>query len=232
MIGFDPLTLSAAYLLTSMTVAECPAQTAPQVSVQMVTTDNPLVGNQTPEQMASLRSDRDSSAYWHGKWMPGGATLTRGMALKEGIDIEFKTHPAAAGTVCLSVDKVNYTVTFSPTIYLAAGLSDCASNATLAHEKRHVALDETIINNNLPVLQQAIEDYMASRPPQPPVPETLTESLKTELMKKAVEAIKGKWGNLSYQVQQAQGQVDTADDYKRDTAACPGQFPPYAGVKK
>ena len=229
MLGFDPLSLSAGYILASLTVAECTPQGAPAVSVQVEKGNVSVVGDQTAQQMDSLRADLDSSANSDGRWMTGGATLVRGMSLKEGIDLEFKAVPTTPGMACLAVSKVDYTITFAPTIYMAAGLSPCIYNATLAHEKRHVALDETIIDNNAPVLQQAITDYLASLPPSSPAPESQAESQKTEMMKKIMQAIKGKWGNLSYQVKHAQGQVDTPEDYKRDTSACPGEFPPYGG---
>ena len=231
MIGFDPLTLSAAYIAASLSTAECQAPGHVAVNVEVVQTENPVVTGLAPGDMNDKRVDMDSSGVTDGQWIKGGATLTRGMALKEGIDVEFNAEPKGPQSACLTPKKINYTITFSPVVYIAAGLSPCVSKATLAHEQRHVDRDRAIIDAYVPILEKALTDYVDGLPAPAPEPSINAESAKDQLANSILQAIKPKWGDLSYAVRKGQADVDTPEDYKRDTAACPGEFPPYDGPK-
>ena len=232
MIGFDPVTLSAAYILASVSATECPAPEHVAAHVEFVKTDNPVVTDQTKEQLASrYRTNLDSSMSIDGKWITGGATVMEGMALKAGIDVEFKAHNAANGQACLAVSAVTYTVTYSPTVYIASDLSDCVKKATLAHEQRHVDHDSALANAYVPLIEKALTDYVDNLGAKGPLSLNDVDAVKDRLTSDIMQAVKPKWGDLSFAVRDKKGEVDTEEDYKKDTAACPGEFPAFDGGK-
>lgn len=233
MIGFDPLTLSAAYILASVTTTtECPVPEPVAANVEFVKGDNPIVTDQTKADIASrFRTNLNSSMSVDGNWIKGGATVIEGMALKESVDVEFKAHPVPGGKACLSVGKVNYTITYSPTVYIASDLSDCVRNATLAHEQRHIDHDAALANAYVPIITKAITDAVDSLGAQGPIALNDVDSTKDHLTAGILQAIKPKWGDLSFAVRDKKSEVDTEEDYKKDTAACPGEFPAFDGEK-
>ncbi|MEZ0224540.1 MAG: hypothetical protein ACAH83_08305, partial [Alphaproteobacteria bacterium] len=234
MFGFDPLTLSAGFILASMSAAECPVQGAFDVDVQFVQQDSPVITDQTSEQLAQkYLHDHDASMVSDGKWITGGTTVVRGTALKEAVDVGFQVHDVPAGKACLSVKKVNYTITYNPALYIASDIvgSGCKYDVTLAHLKRHVDLDVQIINDGLPVMRQALEDYVSSLGAQGPYAAGEIESMKVLLMRQIIDGIAPQWKKLSFARQSKQTTIDTAEDHKRDTAACPEHFAKMDGGK-
>jgi hypothetical protein len=228
MFGFDPLTLSAGFILASMSSAECPAPGAFDVDVQFVQKDSPVITDLTSSQLTQkYRNDHDASMATDGDWMTAGTTVVSGTALKEAVDVAFKVHDVSPGKACLSVAKVNYTITYSPATYIGSDVagSGCKYDVTLAHLKRHVDLDAQILNDGVPVMRQALEDYVSAQGAKGPFAANDVESQKIALMRQIIDGIAPQWKKLSFHRQNAQKTIDTKDDYKRDAASCPDQFP-------
>ncbi|TAL34893.1 MAG: hypothetical protein EPN97_07890 [Alphaproteobacteria bacterium] len=227
MFGFDPLTLSAGFILASMSSAECPVQGAFDVDVQFVQKDSPPITDLTSEQLTQkFSSDHDASMATDGNWMKSGSTLVSGTAMKEAVDVAFKVHDVSPGKACLSVSKVNYTITYSPATYIGSDVAaGCRYDVTVAHLKRHIDLDTQVINDGVPVMREALENYVSSMGAQGPFAASEVESQKIIIMRQIIDGISPQWKKLSFQRQNAQKTIDTAEDYKRDTASCPGDFP-------
>lgn len=234
MFGFDPLTLSAGFILASMSAAECPEQGSFDIDVQFVQKDAPVITDKTSAELAQkFRSDHDASMLTDGDWMKGGTTVVRGTALKEAVDVGFKVHDVSPGKACLSISKVDYTITYDPAVYIASDVvgSGCKYDATLAHLKRHTDLDVQIINDRIPVMQQALEDYVASLGAQGPFATSEIESQKIILMRQIIDGVAPQWKKLSFARQTKQKTIDTPADYKKDTAACKDQFAKLDGAQ-
>lgn len=234
MLGFDPLTLSAGFILASMSAAECPVQGAFDIDAQFIQQDTPVNTSMTSAQLVQkYRNDHDASMATDSKWMTGGTTVVSGTALKESVDVAFKVHDVSPGKACLSVSKVHYTITYNPSVYVASDISGsgCKHDVTLAHLKRHTDLDAQILTDGLPAMRQALEEYVGGLGAQGPFVANEIESQKVLLMRNIVDGISPQWKKLSFKRQNAQKTIDTAEDYKRDTASCPDQFPKTDGAQ-
>ena len=237
MLGFDPLTLSAAYMLASAGVAQCPASPPGTAHVRYFVEDHPAVGvRETDELTSRFINDVNSTMIYHGKWMKGGSTE---LHLKESIKVEYDTRPAADGKVCLSVSNVTYTITYNPTIYIVADLSPCVGKAARAHEQRHVDADIAVINDYLAVLEKAINEDVATlgtdHDPMgkdgigSPVAADDVKSVKGRVTEQILKAAENPWQGLPNLIRAKRlADDDNIKVYQEDTAACPGEFPPFA----
>jgi len=235
MIGFDPISLfSGAYMLVAATGGACPAQGPVDVDVRLAQADNAYVNNLSAQQLTkTYMTDPDSTLSTDGKWMVSGVTVVSGDGLKSNIKAEFKTQTNYTNdTTCFSVSKVEYEIQYSPTIYIASDYKNmgCRYSATLAHEKRHVAQDVRTFTDYVPVFTSQIKSYVEAMPAQGPYGNGDIPTAQHAVLKQISDAMTPTWEQLLTVRRQRQAQIDTLQNYMRDTALCPGQFPKFDGM--
>lgn len=236
MLGFDPLTLSAAYILASMSASQCPTQGPVDVEVQFVQRDNPIITNMTSAQLTQREMNNPNATMaTDGKWMVGGVTVVNpDSGLKDDLQFGFQaTTEIRTGAACFAVNKVIYTITYSPDVYIASDFLNmgCRYSATLMHEKRHVNTDIRILTDYVPEMRKAIQAVADSLGPQGPYAVGDLEVQKQRVGQELAASLKPQWEQLLTLRRQKQAEIDTVQNYLRDTALCPGQFPKFDGSK-
>ena len=235
MIGFDPIsTVSAAYMLVAASAA-CPVQGPVEVEVRLAKTDNAYIATQTSQQLtATYGKNPDTTMATDGLWMVSGVTVVGPENLQGKARAEFKTMTNYKNdTTCFSVSKVEYEIDYSPAIYIASDYKNmgCRYSATLAHEKRHVAADVKTFTDYIPVFRQQIQSFAESQPAQGPLPNAAVENAERGALQKITAAINPYFGQLAELRRKRQAEIDTIQNYERDTALCPGQVPKFDGQK-
>ena len=219
MLGLDPMTLPAAYMLAA--AAACPAPVPPIVHMTFIDT--------APIQRSDV-SGRDlgtrhiSTTFSHTNretWLVSGLTQSD-FDPTYLIDFNVAQDPAS-GTGCVAVKTVEITVKYAPTIYVASELKpgSCRFGVVLQHEARHVNTDIITFNEQLPQLRQAVEDaanqigWIGPITPAQLIPERdkMVDRLKAALVAKADEV-----EQIRFTRQQM---IDTRQEYLRVSKLCP-----------
>jgi len=129
----------------------------------------------------------------------------------------------------VSIKRAVYTFVYHPEVYVASDFlkMGCAYGVTVMHEKRHVDAYLQTVNEYMPQIKKAAEDYIPQMPAGLSVPTTNTdiEGRQKELIEKVNEAIKPVVMEFLKANQARQAAIDTPENYARDSAICPGQHP-------
>ena len=235
MIGFDPLSLSTAYILASLSAAQCPAQGPVAVDVQFVRKDTPAVTNVTSAELTKHMNDPNSTMATDGKWMVGGVTvIAPGVNLKDNLNAGFQaTVEVRTGAACFTVAKVTYTIEYDPAVFIASDFLNlgCRYSATLMHEKRHVDTDVKLLTDYIPEFRKALENIAPTIGPQGPYAVGDVDNQKRRVIQQIGAATGPVWTQFWATRRVKQAEIDTIQNYMRDTALCPGQFPKFDGSK-
>ncbi len=235
MLGLDPLTLSAGYILATLSAAQCPAQGPVDVDVEFVKQDSPTITNMTSAQLTQQMMNPDSTLATDGKWMVGGVTVVKpGANLMDTIQVGFQAMTEVrTGAACFTVNKVSYTITYNPSVYIASDFLNmgCRYSATLMHEKRHVDTDVRLLTDAVPDLKKSLQAIAESLGPQGPYAVGDLDSQKRRVVEQIGAAIAPQWQQFVALRRQKQAEIDTLPNYQRDTALCPGQFPKFDGSR-
>lgn len=228
----DMPAMAAAIILAS-TPAPCPPAAPPvDVQVSVVHQEMPVVTDKTSRELTGeFMYDPDATMSTDGHWMIGGLNRAD-IGGNYSVQYEQRINEQS-GTACVAPQKVEYEIVYTSTIYMAKDFrpEGCRYGATMAHQKRHVATDLRILEKHIPniraALQKAAGDIGMRGPftgeQLPTARETITEDIAVAA-DPAMQALRA-------ERRKRQGEIDTHDNYARDTAACPGQFPKYDGDK-
>jgi hypothetical protein len=130
---------------------------------------------------------------------------------------------------CPFVKRVVYTITYRPAVFIASDFTRmaCRYGVTVMHEKRHVDASLQTINEYMPQIRQAAEDYIAHMPPKQPTTQLGIPDRQKEIMKEISESLRPVIGKLMEANRQRQAVIDSPANYARDDATCPGQHPAF-----
>ncbi len=229
--GIDTVSaLSALYMAAGL--AACPSPQKVDVDVKMVVTEVPYVTNVTSQWLTdNFKNDPDSTMADEGKWMVGGLTKSN---MNGKYQAQFYTHVNnQTGATCLAITSFTYTIEYSPVIYIASDFKSmgCRYSQTLAHEKRHVATDKRVIEKYLPDMKREITRLVKKMPAQGPYPREKVEEQQQRILQDVALVTKPYMDQLIALRRTEQAKIDTVENYKRDTALCPGQFPQFPDAK-
>lgn len=231
MIGFDPLTLSAAYILASMSAAECPAQGPIAVDVQLTVRDSPYVTNMTAVEMNKAFRNDTNTTLSTDRWIIDGLTRSSFQSQVSG-NYASVTKPMT-GETCFALTSVSFNIVFAPVIYVASDFQGmaCRHSVVLTHEKHHVDTAERTLTDYIPDMKKAIERYTETLAPQGPFAAGDVQPHIQALFRQVSDAMKPQWEEMMTLNRQRQAAIDTEANYRRETAMCPGQFPKFDGSK-
>jgi hypothetical protein len=233
MIGPAALHLSKFFILAGL--AACPAQGRVNADVHMDKIDSPYVTTLTARELTQKFSgDLNTTMATDGKWMVSGVTVLGPEGLRTEYSVQFNVlSNRTTRQTCLSIKDVQYTIKYAPVIYIASDYLDkgCRYGATVQHERRHVETDVWTINNYIPQIRNAIAEAAESIGPQAPFPAGEIAQQQERLIKTVAAKIRPAWDALLKTRQTRQAAIDTKQNYLRDTALCPGQFPDFDGGK-
>jgi hypothetical protein len=227
--GLDAVALSTGYILAKL--AACPAQGKVDVNVTMQHMQQPYVtGLNSATLTHEFGNDPDSTSSTDGKWMVGGLNKSN---IRTQYRAMFSTHSnSKTGDVCFSVKQVDFEITYLNTIYIANDYmrQGCVYSVTLAHEKRHVQTDLRAIKDFMPYAKKIIRDFTQSLPPQGPYSQAQYPLETQRVLQQIATVVQPLEDALNEIRRREQAKIDTIENYKREAALCPGQFPSFDGV--
>lgn len=246
-MGFDPVSVMAAgYILASMEA--CPAQDAPGIDVQFQQTQPVIIesynaaqltGTQQAYQTMAAASDNPLAQYVardqqvqeqklsvEGAWFTGGYTMGK---LSSQYLISYKIMTRTNGmesSACVYVDKVTLTLMYNPEIYIASEWRGrpCAHHVITAHEHNHVSRDLWAISQFLPRAKILMTTYLSQLGPEGPLDASQTQAGADALQEKITEKLTTAiFPPLEVLRAQLQRDIDTAENYQRESALCPAE---------
>ena len=228
------LPLAAAQLFVLAGLTTCPpAQQNPRVEVAIQATENPAVTNLTAQQLtqqhdaqASLQAALGDHAKEAG-WMTGGLASNRlGYSITGTFDIASEPD---TGRFCLSFSSINYTILHESTIYVASDFlkMGCRFSQTMAHERKHVHNYSMAAQRQFPAIRQALRAYMKQTGAQGPFDASERTAQVNRLYADAQAAVKPVIDKIIHDANAANDRMDNYDNYMRESAMCPGQFPKF-----
>ncbi len=227
MIGLGHLLLPAAYFLASF--SGCQGIGPATVDVHLTYTEPPYYTDMTSSELTSgFANNPDSTLTTDGNWMIGGLTLSQ---LTGQYGVNFKTVTYPTGQVCLAVSEVDMDIVYTPVIYIAKDFlrQECQYTVTKAHEQKHVATDLETINDFTPQLKQQLQEFVDSLGVQGPISRDEVEQAQQAITQAVDEAAAPIVQQLIDLRRERQGSIDTIENYKRESALCPGEFPSFSG---
>ncbi len=227
MFGIGSLTLPAAYLLAGF--SGCQGIGPATVDVHLTYTEPPYYTDMSSAELTSgFANNPDSTLTTDGNWMIGGLTLSQ-LTGQYGVNFRTVTYPG--GQVCLGVSEVDMDIVYTPVIYIAKDFlhQQCQYTVTHAHEQKHVATDLETINDFTPQLKQQLRDFVDSLGVQGPMTQEEAQEAQQSITQAVDEAAAPIVQQLIDLRRERQGAIDTIENYKRETALCPGEFPSFSG---
>jgi hypothetical protein len=139
--------------------------------------------------------------------------------------MEFTT-AAARGSACIGLRTVTIDVRLAERrIYLARELprGSCRYETTLAHERQHARIDDTILARELPALKAAIARAAAENAAVGPFPAAELQSHRADIGERLQRAFRHEIDRVHALRRREQGAIDTPDAYRRESERCPGE---------
>ena len=220
----------ASQLIVMASLAACPQPGKVDVQVSLKVEEKPYITNVTSQWLTdNFSNDPDGTLATDGNWMVGGLMKSN---LSGAYNAQFSVlSDRKTGQACLAVRSVNYTINYAPQIYVASDYKHlgCRYSQTLAHEKRHVATDKRVFTEFISKMKREIKKYAESLPAQGPYAPAQLPQEQQRILQQIAQSIKVLEGELIAKRRAEQAKIDTIENYTRDTALCPGQFPKFDG---
>ncbi len=99
----------------------------------------------------------------------------------------------------------------------------CRHDVTLAHERQHARIDDTIFARELPKLKEAIARAAAENGAVGPFPVAQLQTHRDDIGERLQRAFRHEIERLNELRRHEQGAIDTPDAYRREAARCPGE---------
>lgn len=202
----------------------CPQQQPINVNVEL--SKPPLVvdNNKSQLRLRKLRSISNSPHY-NGKFpIVGGITDSR---IKLAYDLALST---STNTIlqqsCIWIKEIKVKITYSPTMYISRDYSpdSCKYQEIYDHEIKHINVDIDVVNNMAPYMQDvAIETAKKWMTPKPLETDKL-DAMKKKISKSINDTLYKAMDIMRLHLEEKQKRVDTEDEYKRISDACPTEI--------
>lgn len=214
-------------------LSTCPQGANPKIDVNIVPKDNPYITNFSAADLTNGFGSKERTEKTLGehaseaKWMTGGlASRTLNSRVSGTFNI---LQDRKSGQACMSFKTLTYTLTHEATIYVAADYKNlgCRYSQTMAHERRHVQFDRLALTKGVPALKQALTVYARNTGPQGPYAKEQVQQEMQRLFDGAFQATLPVIENIKQDMAQSHARIDNYENYKKESALCPGQFPDF-----
>lgn len=221
----------AAALVLVAAPAPCPSSAPPvEVEVRVVHKEQPLVTHKTSQELtAEFRYDPDATSSTDGLWMVGGLNQSViGGSYKVQYDQRINQQ---TGSVCVAPHKVVYEIVYTNTIYIAQDFKSmgCRYSATMAHEKRHVNTDLRVLDKYVPVIRDDLYRAASNIGMRGPFSGEQLAEVRRDMTELIAAGADKTMTQLREERRRRQADIDSYENYMRDTALCPDQFPKFDG---
>jgi hypothetical protein len=129
----------------------------------------------------------------------------------------------ANGRACLSIDNVTLHIGMpSRRIYIMRERhpGTCLYESVLDHERKHQAVDDEVMAEELPRLQATVEHAIAALPPTWPLPTAEADEAEHRLTAPVAAAVQRGWAELFAARAARQAEIDSPQEYRRVRAVC------------
>ncbi len=162
---------------------------------------------------------------------PYGKTVhsDTGGLMRGGIRTEYRTTFGGLsfglkgrGQSCIWVDKIQVSITLSPTIYIAREYASgtCMFNAVRDHEMKHVAVDKGLMSRYAQQVDTALKAELQRQHIYGPMPTAQQGQLQQHVQSRIVTVMDTTLAQLNAERRRQQQNVDTLSEYQRVNAVC------------
>ncbi|MBL1147026.1 MAG: hypothetical protein D8M28_04930 [Proteobacteria bacterium] len=222
---FDTSTAATGLVAAGLTV--CPVHPIPQVEVHFAA-QQPFYSEDISARRLTENAlqDPDSTMTRHQGWTVHGTTARQ---ISHKFFLNFTTRSDKAGNMCLYFSHATFAITYYPAVFIAREALDkkCYADVVRAHEMQHVAIDIAGIQEYLPHIKSDMLLYLRSLGYQGfgPMKLQAAQAKQKELQKQVMQATIPMIEKLRVAVRERQSAIDTPENYLREQAKCPGDFP-------
>ncbi|MCD8562697.1 MAG: hypothetical protein LRY54_01225 [Alphaproteobacteria bacterium] len=221
MFGFDPLSMATLLVLA----AGQPACTAPQPAAIKVTPHTAEVKIRHDKTLGELQAYQSNTINLHSfsgasymeGFMEGAIHITP--AVKLGY-----TQNKRSGDVCLYYETITVDISIDPAIHIAREVYDdqCMRKAALDHEMKHVMTDRALVNKYAGIMGKKLYEGLAARGfTAGPLPPDIAEDTAGRMHKTVSQILELEYKRMELDRAEAQGAVDSIEEYDRVDAQCP-----------
>jgi hypothetical protein len=135
---------------------------------------------------------------------------------------ELQTLTSSDGSACVWISSINIQLHYQPVVYVSREFipGSCYHAAVLEHEHKHVAVDDELIQNFGPQLQQAIQAAAADQGHMGPFPSGQIQVAGQNINQMMENKLNTLMNDFSAVRQARQSQVDRPQEYARVQALC------------
>lgn len=209
---FTHLSIPAAAILASL--SSCPDQGKVAVHVTVKKVESPYVINLDIKQLTKMKNPG------HNHKTIG---LTKGRIHFDQQAAFYATVQKPSGVTCFVMTSYTMAITYSPQIHIASELkkNSCRYNIVVAHEKKHVAIDEKILKEYLAKFEKKITEVVAKLGPRGPFPRKLLDQEQRDLLNEVTGELRPLKDKMESVRTAQQAKLDTVSNYRREKALCP-----------
>ena len=223
--GIHSTLIPKAYLLAQLTV--CPAGNAPTVNVMLGVEKTYYNETLTAAQITkSMMGDKESTYATDSRSMLGGVTTSK---LTSEVNFNYRQMSDDAGNTCVYINSANIALYYYPAIFIAKDILDkpCYSKVVKDHEQQHVDIDIKALNEYIPKIKVDMLRYLQTLGYDGFGPYTPADAEKQQavLANNVMAASKPMVEKMREDRRERQGAIDTLENYRREQAKCPEEFP-------
>lgn len=220
----------AALFMCAAPAAACPPPVAVKVNVTFTHKENPVVKHITSQAMTQkMRSsgnaeETSTTLATEANWMVGGLNES---SIRMRYEMPIVRLPRGDDNTCFMPTAFNYEIIYENTIYIAEDfkLMGCRYSATMAHEKRHEKTDLRIMEKFAADVRRELEIAVRGLRPVGPIPNDNLQQEYETVAQKLTAGLKPLQEKMLAERHKKNSEVDSHENYMRDTALCPEQFP-------
>lgn len=214
-------TLDAPHLTLAMGLACAAPATPPVVHITFVNRPPEVTHTLDHNALGQFNASTTFAKHTHETFLTGGITESN---IKTDFQIGFRqTINRAAGQACISVEKIDITLSYKPVVHMAREFpaGSCRFNTTWEHELRHVNTDVITLRERGPLLQQAAYKSALQIGAVGPVSLENLALQQKHIVTQVGAAIEAAFQDIDRLRMHRQQLIDTREEYLRLSRACP-----------
>lgn len=215
-----PPALPSLYEQKVVEVATCPKGQSAIINVKWSTT--PIKYNFNTPSRALQHVHIDTKNPYGSNVTTDTGGLTNGeLQFKTQTSTKLQSYPGL-NVNCLWVDKVDVHVVINPTVYVASDYKQgtCKHNAILAHEMKHVQIDQQAVQDYIPRIKQAAASAVRNIGVVGPKPDSEVKPLQAKINAYVQAAVQSTTKALHLDRKTRQQGLDNLQEYQRVNNAC------------
>ena len=215
--------LAVPYMVTQIGFAECERHKMPEINLQTIREDIIYDVTKSHNQLEQF-SINTVSPYEAGVHSKISGLMSGDINVSMTANIAWSTHPISKDT-CMWYDKVNLTMTSSPTIYIASEHNQdrCRYNATLRHEMKHIAVDEALMRKYRNIFDSEIRRSLRQNAIYGPFNANQIEAQRASMNQDIQKTIERILADMKAERREKQQRIDSKHEYDHLSRLCGGR---------